>query len=147
MNTNDNFVDGVETVELPPPENAPETASGTAEKKKRVVGRPFTKETSAAAQINATRAKRMRKLARARMLQAMCNDLDVAKEIVEAVKSHDEGRIRCLERAISIVGLHHDQSCEAMAQRFEVKSSNETTLKSDGSIKFVIENAAADNQE
>ena len=132
----ENFVDTVETVDAVP---APETAPETAQKSKRVVGRPFTKETSAAAQINATRAKRMRKLARAKMLQAMCNDLDVGKELIEAVKSHDEERIRCLEHAIKIVGLHHDQSCEALAQRFEVKS--DTTIKGDGAIKFVIEDA------
>lgn len=146
MDTNENFVDGVETVELPPPEDAT-TAEGTVKKKKMPKGKPFTKETSAAAQIKATTAKRMRKIARAKMLQALTTELDLGDELVKAFKSNDERRISIVEKALKIVGLHHDQSSEALAQRFEVKSNNETTLKSDGSIKFVIEDAKADDKQ
>ncbi len=129
----ENFADEVETVE-----KAPETDSAqeTASKPKKVIGRPITKETAKQYQLSASRAKRLRRLARAHMLDSMVNELDLGKELVDAVKSHDESRIRLIEKAVQIVGLHHDQSCEAMAQRLEIKSDN--TNKTTGTVEVVV---------
>ena len=44
-----------------------------------------------------------------------------------------------LEKAVKMVGLHYDQSEEGKEQKLSVKSEN--TIKSDGSIKFIIEDA------
>lgn len=121
------------------PVKHPETANGTAPKK-RVVGRPFTPETSRAAQFSATRAKRMRKITRQKILEALCTKLDLGDEMVKAVKNGDEARVRCIEKAMSSVGLLHDQSCEALAQRFEVKSQNEN--KQSGTLEVVVRGLA-----
>lgn len=111
----------------------PETAESPS---KKVRGRPFTPETSKLAQVSATRAKRMRKITRMKILQALCNDLDLGQEMVKAVKNGDESRVRCIEKAMSCVGLHHDQSCEALAQRFEVKADTNSTVN--GSVNITV---------
>lgn len=112
----------------------PSSADETAPKK--VIGRPITKETAKQYQLSAARAKRQRKIARARMLDALCNQLDLGDEMVKAVKAHDEAQIRLIERAVQIVGLHHDQSCEAQAQKLEIKSDNKVTTSSTLNITF-----------
>ena len=113
----------------------PSSADETAPKK--VIGRPITKETAKQYQLSAARAKRQRKIARARMLDALCNQLDLGDEMVKAVKAHDEAQIRLIERAVQIVGLHHDQSCEAQAQKLEIKSDN----KVDSKLEIVVKDA------
>lgn len=135
--TNDYALDEVDNVSQESVKH-PETAEKTAPKK--VIGRPFTPETSKLAQVSATRAKRMRKITRMKILQALCTDLDIAQEMVKAVKAGDESRVRCIERAMSSVGLLHDQSCEALAQRFEVKSQNEN--KQSGTLEVVVKGLA-----
>ena len=122
-----------ENVSQEPPVK-PSSAEETAPKK--VIGRPITKETAKQYQLSAARAKRQRKIARARMLDALCNQLDLGDEMVKAVKAHDEAQIRLIEKAVQIVGLHHDQSCEAQAQRLEIKSQNEN--KTNGTLEVVV---------
>lgn len=120
----------------------PTSAQENAPKKKRkVIGRPITKETAKQYQISSARAKKLRKEARAKMLAALTLDLDLGGEILKAMKSRDDQYLAMIEKATRLVGLQHDQSSEALAQRFEVKSKNDTTLKTDGTIKFVIEDA------
>lgn len=112
------------------------SAEETASKPKKVIGRPITKETAKLYQLSASRAKRLRKEARAKMLEAMCNDLDLGTELVKAVKAGDEPRIRCIEKAVQMVGLHHDQSSEAAAQKLEVKSDNTVNGKLTTELKI-----------
>lgn len=105
--------------------------------KKKVIGKPITKENAKQYQLSAARAKRLRKEARAKMLDAMCNSLDLGAELVKAFKSNDDKRIAIVEKALRIVGLTHDQSQEAIAQKLEFKgdlNSNHT-----GNVKLVIE--------
>lgn len=110
----------------------PSSAENTPEKKVR--GRPITKENAKEFQLSAARAKRQRKVARAKMLDALCTQLDLGAEMVKAIKQHDEAQIRLIEKAVQIVGLHHDQSCEAAAQRFEIKSDNKNTVSGNVAI-------------
>ena len=53
------------------PEITPHSAPETAPKRKKVIGRPITKENAKQYQLSAARAKRLRKEARARMLSAL----------------------------------------------------------------------------
>lgn len=119
----------------------PTSAQEHAPKKKKVIGRPITKETAKQYQISSAKAKKLRKEARAKMLAALTLDLDLGAEMLKAMKTKDDQYLAMIEKATRLVGLQHDQSQEALAQRFEVHSKNDTTLKTDGTIKFVIEDA------
>jgi len=129
----ENFIDEVETVE-----NAPEPvdAENTA---KKLRGRPITKETARAYQMSSTQAKRARRETRNKMLAALTHELDMGAELLKALKTKDEQYLGMIIAATKLTGLQWEQSDEGREQRFNVKSDN--TLKSDGSIKFVIENA------
>ena len=133
----ENFVDTVEEGEVPVeavsvPSDAPNTH-------KRVVGRPITKETARAYQLSSTQAKRARREARLKMLAALTHDLDMREELLKALNTRDSNYLDMLERATRLVGLQWEQSDEGREHRFNVKS--DTTLKTDGAIKFVIEEA------
>ena len=132
----ENFVDEVETVDSV---QDPASAQETAQKPKKVIGRPITKETAKQYQLSAAAAKKRRKEARQRMLAALTDDLDLRQELLKAMKQKDEQYLNMIEKATKLVGLQWEQSDEGREQRLNVKSDN--TLKSDGSIKFVIENA------
>lgn len=121
------------------PEIEPPSAQEPAHKPKKVIGRPITKETAKQYQLSAAKAKRLRKEARQKMLQAMCTELDLGKELVDAIRKNDLTKISIVDKALTIVGLQHMQSDEAVAQRFDIKSDSK--VKSDSTIKLVIEDA------
>lgn len=124
----DNFPDSVDTAEVTPSaENV----------QKPVRGRPITKENAKQYQLSAARAKKMRKEARMKMLDAMCTRLDLGQELVNAVLQNDDVKIGIVEKALRIVGLTHDQSQEAIAQKLEVKA--DANVKKDSTVKLVIE--------
>lgn len=141
MSTNEELPENV--AELP--EIVPASAEESAPKK--VIGRPITKETAKQYQLSAARAKRLRKQARADMLNAMCTKLNLGDELVKAFTSNDEKRIAIVEKALRIVGLTHDQSSEALAKRFEVKADQNVNGKIDNTMHFIIEEAKAPQEE
>ena len=135
----DNFVDEVETVDsVQDPASAPEPAP------KKVIGRPITKETAKQYQLSAAAAKKRRKEARQKMLAALTDDLDLRQELLKALKQKDEQYLNMIEKATKLVGLQWEQSDEGREQRFNVKS--DATVKTDGAIKFVIEDAKEQEQ-
>lgn len=123
------------------PEIIPPSADESAPKPKKVIGRPITKENAKQYQLSAARAKKLRKEARAKMLAALTERLDIADELYKAMKKQDEKYLNMIEKATRLVGLHHDQSQEAIAQKFEVKT--DANVKTDNNIHFVIEEAKA----
>lgn len=127
------------------PENGTVGAQEHAEKPKKKIGKPITKETAKAYQISSTRAKKIRKEARIQMLNALATQLDLGSEIVKAWKKQDDKQMALIDKALRIVGLHHDQSQEAIAQKFEVKT--DANVKTDNAIHFVIEEAKAPQEE
>lgn len=138
----DNFVETVETVDsVQEPASAPETA----QKPKKVIGRPITKETAKQYQLSASAAKKRRKEARQKMLAALTDDLDLRQELLTALKTKDENYLNMIEKATKLVGLQWEQSDEGREQRFNVKS--DATVKTDGAIKFVIEDAKEKSDE
>lgn len=122
-------------------ETSPDSAPQPAPKPKKVIGRPITKENAKQYQLSAAKAKKIRKQARAAMLNAMVTKLSLGDELVKAFRSNDEKRIAIVEKALRIVGLTHDQSSEAMAQRFEVKTDANINAKTDNTLHFIIEDA------
>ena len=105
--------------------------------KRKSNGRPFTKENAKAMQLSAAKAKAMRKEARAKMLAAMCTSLDLGKELVDAIRKNDLTKITIVDKALHIVGLQHDQSPDAQAQRIALEAN--ANVKKDSTVKLVLE--------
>lgn len=99
----------------------PDSAETT---QKPVRGRPITKETAKAMQMSSARAKKLRKEARMKMLSALTDRLDLGEELFKALHEKDESYLGMIVTATRLVGLQHDQSSEALAQRMEIKSDS-----------------------
>ena len=83
----------------------------------------FTPMTAKQAQEASVRARNLRKQVRSQMLEKLVNDLDFADELEKAIKSGDLDRINLLQIALKIIGLHHDQSEDAVKSGISVKAS------------------------
>lgn len=130
----ENIADAPE-IELP-------SATKSSKPKRKSPGRPFTKENAKAMQLSAAKAKAMRKEARAQMLQAMCTSLDLGKELVDAIKKNDITKITIVDKALHIVGLQHDQSPDAQAQKIAVDAK--TDNKVSGNVNITIKGLDGD---
>ena len=117
-------------------------ASQPAPKKK--IGRPFTKENAMAFSIKANQVKKMRKQARAQILNEMVTKLNLGDEMVKSIKAHDIDQVTLLEKAIRIVGLHHDQSEDSIQQ---IKLDANANVKKDTKVHLVIEDMMAPEPE
>ena len=104
--------------------------------KRKSNGRPFTKENAKAMQLSAARAKKMRKEARAKMLQAMCTSLDLGKELVDAIRKNDLTKITIVDKALHIVGLQHDQSPDAVAQKISLDAKTDNRVS--GNVNITV---------
>lgn len=105
-------------------------------------GRPFTKENAKQMQLSAAKAKRMRKEARAKMLQAMCTKLDLGEQLVDAINKNDLTKMNIVEKALVIVGLTHNQSSEAVAQKLNVEAK--TDSKVSGNVNITVKGLDVD---
>ena len=128
------------------PENiadAPENPVQSATKPPRKSpGRPFTKDNAKEMAISAAKAKAMRKEARAKMLQAMCTSLDLGQELVDAIKKNDLTKITIVDKALHIVGLQHDQSPDAQAQKISLNAK--TDNKVSGNVNITVKGLDVD---
>ena len=93
-------------------------------------------------QLSAAKAKAMRKEARAKMLQAMCTSLDLGKELVDAIKKNDLTKITIVDKALHIVGLQHDQSPDAQAQKISLDAK--TDNKVSGNVNITVKGLDVD---
>ena len=121
------------------PSSAPEIPIPSANKpRRRGPGRRITKENAKEMAISAAKAKAMRKEARAKMLAALTNDLDLGKELLKAMKGKDEKYLGMIEKATRLVGLQHDQSEDAIAQKISLNAKTDANVKSDNKIEIVV---------
>jgi hypothetical protein len=138
------------------PENiadAPEieipSATKSQKPKRKSPGRPFTKENAKTMQLSAAKAKAMRKEARAKMLSALTNDLDLGKELLKAMKGKDEKYLGMIEKATRLVGLQHDQSEDAVGQKISLNAKTDANLNAKvelPSINITFEDAKPKEQ-
>ena len=124
------------------PENiadAPEIPLPSAAKpqKKKPRGRPITSENAKQMAISAAKAKKIRKEARNEMLATLTTKLDLGDELVKAWQMCDEKQMNLIEKALRIVGLHHDQSPDAQAQKIALDAK--ANVKKDSTVKLIIE--------
>lgn len=128
------------------PENIADSPEVELPSAKKVRGRPITKENAKQYQLSAAKAKKMRKEARAAMLQAMCTKLDLGDQLVDAIRKNDLTKISIVEKALTIVGLTHNQSSEAIAQKLQVNTKSDVKAKVDNTLHFIIEDAKAEQE-
>lgn len=128
------------------PENIADAPEEDLPSAKKVRGRPITKENAKQYQLSAAKAKKMRKEARAAMLQAMCTKLDLGDQLVDAIRKNDLTKISIVEKALTIVGLTHNQSSEAIAQKLQVNTKSDVKAKVDNTLHFIIEDAKAEQE-
>lgn len=124
------------------PENiadAPEIPIPSAAKpqKKKPRGRPITSENAKQMAISAAKAKKIRKEARNEMLATLTTKLDLGDELVKAWQMCDEKQMNLIEKALRIVGLHHDQSPDAQAQKIALDAK--ANVKKDSTVKLILE--------
>lgn len=125
----ENIADAPE-IELP-------SAAKSQKPKRKSPGRPFTKENAKAMQLSAAKAKKLRKEARAKMLAALTTKLDMGEELYLAMYNKDEKYLGMIERATRLVGLQHDQSPDAVAQKIALDAK--ANVKKDSTVKLIIE--------
>lgn len=128
------------------PENIADSPEIDLPSAKKVRGRPITKENAKQYQLSAAKAKKMRKEARAAMLQAMCTKLDLGDQLVDAIRKNDLTKISIVEKALTIVGLTHNQSSEAIAQKLQVNTKSDVKAKVDSTLHFIIEDAKPEQE-
>lgn len=100
-------------------------------------GRRITKDNAKEMAISAARAKKLRKEARAKMLAALTTKLDMGEELYLAMYNRDEKYLGMIERATRLVGLQHDQSPDAIAQKISVNAN--ANVKKDSTVKLILE--------
>lgn len=96
--------------------------------KKKVRGRPFTKENAAEMGARGRNTRKLRKEARDKMFLTLVNKLDLGEELIKAIQRGDETLITVLDKAVKMVGLHYDQS-EESTQNIKVESKSDVKMK------------------
>lgn len=104
-------------------------------KKKRVPNaQVFTPLNAKQAQEASVRARNLRKAMRAQLLDAAIQDAKIGDLFVKAIKTKDADLMKLVETGLKIVGLTHDQSEDAAAQKIDLKSDN----KVDGKVEISV---------
>lgn len=119
-------------------ENQVETPVETP--KKKVRGRPFTKENAAEMGARGRNTRRLRKEARDKMFLTLVNKLDLGEELIKAIQRGDETLITVLDKAVKMVGLHYDQS-EESTQNIKVESKSDVKMKVAPSLNITFSDA------
>ena len=95
---------------------------------------PFTAMNAKQAQEASVKARNLRKAMRAQLLDAAINDAKVGELFVKAFKTRDMELMKLVETGMKLVGLTHDQSEDAAAQKIDLKSDN----KVDGKVEVSV---------
>lgn len=96
--------------------------------------KPFNSVTAKQAQEASARARSLRKAMRAQLLDAAIQDAKIGELYVKAIKTKDADLMKLVETGLKIVGLTHDQSEDAAAQKIDLKSDN----KVDGKVEISV---------
>ena len=91
--------------------------------------KPFTTLTAKQAQEASVRARNLRKAMRVQLLESAINDAKIGELFVKAFKTRDIELMKLVETGMKLVGLTHDQSEEAAAQKIDLKSDNKVDAK------------------
>lgn len=110
-------------------------ASGSAPKPKKVPGIPFTRLNAKQAQEASVRARNLRKQVRAQILETLVENMNFGDEMLKAIKKGDTDKADLIIKALTLVGLTHNQSEDAI-QKVSVDSKNESNVTQ--TVRFTI---------
>lgn len=120
-------------------ENAESLSAENAPKVVR--GKPITKENARQMQLSSAAARKRRKEARIKMLDALTGELDLGVELVKAMKTKDEAYLGMIVTATRLTGLQWEQSDEGREQRLAFKGDVNAKTKTDNTLHVTIEEA------
>ena len=115
-------------------------------KRQMPLGQRFTPMNAKQAAEASARARNIRKQVRAQMLDTLVNNLDFGNEMLMAIKTGDMEQVSLIEKAMTIVGLTHNQSEEVVNKiqlDANVDAKTETTIKT---VKFVLDKPCPEQQ-
>lgn len=95
----------------------------TGEKKPNTRPQAFTPMNARQAQEASVRSRNLRKQVRAQILNTIVTELDLGQELKKAILSGDPDRVNLLQTAFKMIGLHQDQSEDAVKSGISVKAS------------------------
>lgn len=95
----------------------------TGEKKPNTRPQAFTPMNARQAQEASVRSRNLRKQVRAQILHTIVTELDLGQELKKAILSGDPDRVNLLQTAFKMIGLHQDQSEDAVKSGISVKAS------------------------
>lgn len=110
-------------------------ATDSAQTAKKAWGVPFTVMTAKKAQEASVRARNLRKQVRAQMLDTLVENYNFGEEMLKAIKKGDSNKIDIIQKALTIVGLTHNQSEDAV-QNVKVDSRTDATVNQ--TVRFCL---------
>lgn len=99
--------------------------------------KPFTTVTAKAAAEASARARNIRKQVRADMLEKLVSNMDFGEQLLKAIKAGDSEKVDIITKALTLVGLTHNQSEEAVS-RLKVDATTDNKMAMSGKIEFVL---------
>ncbi len=115
-------------------------------KRQMPLGQRFTPMNAKQAAEASARARNIRKQVRAQMLDTLVNNLDFGDEMLKALKKGDLDRISLIEKAMTIVGLTHNQS-EEVVNKIQLDANVDAKSDVAAKIEFVLpKQEASDGQ-
>lgn len=85
--------------------------------------KPFNSITAKQAAEASVRARLIRKQVRAEMLEKLVSNMDFGDQLLKAIKAGDSEKVDIITKALTLVGLTHNQSEDAVKSGFAVKAS------------------------
>lgn len=106
-------------------------------KKKNTRPQAFTPLNARQAQEASVRARNLRKQVRAEMLNTVVQNYNFGDELMKALKKGDTKKVELLQTAMRLIGLHYDQSEDAVNKlHIDATTDNKTAVT--GKIEFVL---------
>lgn len=102
----------------------------TGEKKPNTRPQAFTPMNARQAQEASVRSRNLRKQVRAQILNTIVTELDLGQELKKAILSGDPDRVNLLQTAFKMIGLHQDQSEDAVSKSKQITAT--ATASTDG---------------
>lgn len=119
-------------------------ASSSAGKPKKVPGIPFTRLNARQAQEASVRARNLRKQVRAQILETLVDNMNFGEEMLKAIKKGDTDKAELIIKALTLVGLTHNQSEDAV-QKVSVDSKSDSKVTQ--TVRFTIAPRPENNTE
>ena len=115
-----------------------------AKKPKQPRGIPFTRLNAKQAQEASVRARNLRKQVRAQILETLVDNMNFGEEMLKAIKKGDTDKAELIIKALTLVGLTHNQSEDAV-QKVSVDSKSDAKVTQ--TVRFTIAPRPENNTE